>query len=99
MKQAFRKNILRTIRKSFGRYVAILAIIALGVGFFTGLKASKPAMMKTGQEYVQSQRLYDYRLLSTWGFDRGTTAKGSQRVRAGCVLFSGEYDRAGDHPC
>ena len=52
MKRAFRKNIFRTIRKSFGRYVAILAIIALGVGFFTGLKASKPAMMKTGQDYT-----------------------------------------------
>lgn len=70
MKRAFRKNIFRTIRKSFGRYVAILAIIALGVGFFTGLKASKPAMMKTGQDYIQSQKLYDYRLLSTWGFDQ-----------------------------
>ncbi len=70
MKRAFRKNIFRTIRKSFGRYVAILAIIALGVGFFTGLKASKPAMMKTGQDYIRSQKLYDYRLLSTWGFDQ-----------------------------
>lgn len=69
MKRAFRKNIFRTIKKSLGRYMAIFAIIALGVGFFSGLKSSKPAMMKTGQEYVREQNLYDYRLISTWGFD------------------------------
>ena len=70
MKQAFRKNIFRTIKKSLGRYMAILAIIALGVGFFSGLKVSKPSMMKTGQEYVRLQNMYDYRLISTWGFEQ-----------------------------
>lgn len=68
MKRAFQKNILRTIRRSLGRYMAIFAIIALGVGFFTGLKASKPDMMKTGQDYIKNQSLYDFRLISTWGF-------------------------------
>lgn len=71
MKKAFRKNIFRTIKKSLGRYMAIFAIIALGVGFFSGLKSSKPAMIKTGQEYVREQNLYDYRLISTWGFNDG----------------------------
>lgn len=70
MRTAFRKNIFRTIKKSLGRYMAIFAIIALGVGFFAGLKSSKPAMMRTGQEYVKEQNLYDYRLISTWGFDK-----------------------------
>ena len=74
MRKAFHKNIFRTIKKSLGRYMAIFAIIALGVGFFTGLKASKPAMMKTGQEYIEDQNLFDYRLLSTWGFDETETA-------------------------
>lgn len=69
MKKAFRKNIFRTIKNSLGRYMAIFAIIALGVGFFAGLKTSKPAMIKTGQEYAQEQKMYDYRLLSTWGFE------------------------------
>lgn len=69
MKKAFRKNIFRTIKKSMGRYMAILAIIALGVGFFAGLKVSKPAMMKTGEEYIENQAMFDYRLISTWGFN------------------------------
>ena len=36
--------LLRSIRSSLGRYLAILAIVALGVGFFAGLKSSQPAM-------------------------------------------------------
>ena len=38
------KMLLRSIRSSLGRYLAILAIVALGVGFFAGLKSSQPAM-------------------------------------------------------
>lgn len=75
MKQAFRKNIFRTIKKSMGRYMAIFAIIALGVGFFAGLKVSKPAMMETGQEYLKQQKFYDYRLISTWGFTEEEVAE------------------------
>lgn len=75
MKRTFHKNIFRTITKSLGRYMAIFAIIALGVGFFTGLKASKPDMIKTGQEYVKEQSLYDYRLISTWGFTQEEVKK------------------------
>ena len=38
------KMLLRSIRSSLGRYLAILAIVALGVGIFAGLKSSQPAM-------------------------------------------------------
>ena len=69
MKRTFRKNIFRTIKKSMGRYLAIFTIIALGVGFFCGLKASKPSMIKTAQDYLQEGKLYDYRLISTWGIE------------------------------
>ncbi|MCD8019023.1 MAG: FtsX-like permease family protein [Clostridiales bacterium] len=67
--KAFRKYIFRTIKNSMGRYLAILSIIALGVGFFSGLKAAKPAMIQTGRDYVSSQSLYDFELISTWGFE------------------------------
>ena len=64
---AWRKNNLRELRHSLGRWLAILAIIALGVGFFGGLKAAKPAMLKTGQTYLDKTSFYDYRLLTTLG--------------------------------
>ena len=62
------KMLLRSIRASLGRYLAILAIVALGVGFFAGLKSAMPAMVSTADEYLREQRMYDFRLLSTLGF-------------------------------
>ena len=50
MGSAWRKNNLRELRRSLGRWLAILAIIALGIGFFAGLKASKPAMLLTAED-------------------------------------------------
>ena len=62
------RMLLRSIRGSLGRYLAILAIVALGVGFFAGLKSSYPAMRGTAERYLDEQRLYDFQLLSTLGF-------------------------------
>lgn len=64
-----RKTTLREIRQSLGRYIAILAIIVLGVGFFAGLKITKPAMTKAADEYFRELQLFDYRLISTVGFE------------------------------
>ena len=68
MVKALMKSALREIRQSLGRYLAILAIILLGVGVYGGLKMSQPDMMATGVAYIDEQRLFDYRLLSTLGF-------------------------------
>ena len=65
---AFDKNNRREIRRTLGRFLAILAIVALGVGFFTGLKLARPAMAKTGDSYLRKTNFYDYQLLSTVGF-------------------------------
>ena len=69
MKSMIGKSTLREIRQSLGRYLAILAIVALGVGFLSGLRASKPSMVETGDKYFKNQVLYDFRLISTLGFD------------------------------
>ena len=68
-KSVYSKNIRRTIFGSFGRYIAILAIIALGVGFFTGVKNTKSCMMETCNKYVTDYNLFDWRLVSTYGFE------------------------------
>ena len=60
---------LREIKQSLGRYLAILGIVALGVGFFAGIKVTKPAMIKTADAYFSDTYLYDFRLISTLGFD------------------------------
>lgn len=58
---------LRQIKKSFGRYFAVFAIICLGVGFFVGLKVTKEAMVTTGGKYMDELNMYDFRLVSTLG--------------------------------
>ena len=71
MTKALRKNTLREIRSTKARFLSILAIIGLGVGFFAGVKAASPAMTKTSDEYYVEQNLMDFRLVSTVGFDDG----------------------------
>ena len=68
MKSTMIKTALREIRESLGRYMAILAIVALGVGFFVGLTVTKPVMVEAGEEYLEENKLYDLRLISTIGF-------------------------------
>ena len=66
---AARKNLIREIRGSLGRYLAILGIIALGAGFLTGLQMTKPAMIETAQVFLDEHAFFDYELLSTLGFE------------------------------
>ena len=63
------KTTIREIKGSLGRYIAILAIVMLGVAFFTGLKATTPAMIVTENDYLLEQDFFDFKLLSTIGFD------------------------------
>ncbi len=68
MKKTYNRHIRRTITGSIGRYIAIFAIVALGVGFFSGVKDTKASMLKTCDKYVTEHNMYDYRLVSTLGF-------------------------------
>lgn len=76
MNRAYRKTVIRMIGRSMGRWLAILAIIALGVGFFSGLKLTRPAMIETANRYVTEHRMFDVRALSTIGF----TAEEAEKI-------------------
>ena len=65
---AMRKNLLQSIQKSFGRYIAIVAIIALGAAMFVGLLMTKTDMVATGQKFMDEQNMFDLRLVSTYGW-------------------------------
>ena len=62
------KMTIREIKGSLGRYLAILAIVTLGVGLYSGLKITKPAMILVENTYLREQNFFDFRLLSTIGF-------------------------------
>ena len=67
-RKAMRKNLTQSIIKSLGRYIAIVAIIALGAGIFVGLRTTKVDMIATGQQYLDRQNMFDLRLLNTYGW-------------------------------
>jgi len=69
-KNMMRRNLHRSIKKSIARYIAIVAIIALGAGIFVGLRTTKSDMIATGQRYMDQQNMFDLRLLSSYGWDK-----------------------------
>ena len=65
MKTAFRKNVFRQIKNTWNRFIAIFGIVALGVGFFAGLKATTPVMKMSADAYYDDCGFMDLRILST----------------------------------
>lgn len=92
MKSMLKRTTLREIKGSFGRFFAILAIVALGVGFFAGLKVAKPLMIVTADEYIKGKNLYDLRLLSTLGFVQEDVEAFTQEEGVKAAAGSYTYD-------
>ncbi len=67
-KNMLTRNLTQTIRRSLGRYLAILAIVALGAGLFCGLRVTKVDMVATLQKYTDAQNMFDLQLISTYGW-------------------------------
>ena len=68
-KRSLRKNTIREITKTKSRFISIMAIIGISVGFYLGLRSASPSMIETAQEYFDSNKLSDVSLISTVGFD------------------------------
>ena len=68
MTKALIKNTFREIANTKARFFSIMAIIALGVGFFAGIMATVPSMYNLGENYFREKNLMDFRLISTVGF-------------------------------
>ena len=62
------KNLFLSIVKSIGRYLAIIAIVALGAGLFIGLIASKIDIVETANRFVTDQNMFDFRILNNYGW-------------------------------
>lgn len=69
MASAFGKDLRRSITHSWGRFLAIAIIAALGAGFYAGLRMTGPDMRLAGDEYYDGTSLADVRVVSTVGFD------------------------------
>lgn len=99
MKKAFHKDGLKKIARSLNRFLAILVITAIGVAFFTGLRASGPSMRKSAAAYLEQQNFMDLQLLSPTGFTQGDLEAVEASEGVGQVTASYKLDvltRTGD---
>lgn len=69
MPKTLLKDILVEIRHSFGRFLSLSAIVALGVAFFAGIKASAPDMKNSADWYFDTYNMQDIQVYSTAGLD------------------------------
>ena len=67
MKKALLKDAFKEIKTSYKRFISILCMALLGVGFFAGLRATSPDMVDTIDKYYKEQNVYDIQIMSTLG--------------------------------
>ncbi len=68
MRNAFDKEVFRSITHSWGRFLAIAGIVALGCGFYAGLRMTGPDMRSNADAFYDGTQLYDLRMLSSLGW-------------------------------
>lgn len=67
MASMFNRELQRSITGALGRFVAILAITALGCGFYAGLRMTGPDMNVASDAFYDGTHLMDIRVVSTLG--------------------------------
>ena len=67
MKNALMKDSLKEIKNTHKRFLSILLMAFLGVGFFAGIQATSPDMINTVDKYYKDQQVYDIQIMSTVG--------------------------------
>lgn len=53
-----------------GRFVSIFFIVALGVAFYSGIRASEPSMRFTADQYFDDSKLMDLKVMGTMGLTK-----------------------------
>ena len=67
MKKSLIKNSFKEISKTKRRFLSILIMAFLGVGFYAGLVACSPDMQDSLDKYVDKSNMYDIDVISTLG--------------------------------
>ena len=67
MKKSLLKNNFREISKNKRRFISMLVMAFLGVGFFAGLVATSPDMLDSLDKYADKSNFYDINIISTLG--------------------------------
>lgn len=92
MKNALTKNILREITKSKSRFLSILIIVAIGVAFFAGVRATSPEMKFTADKYLDDNNTADLTIQSLNGFKQSDIDKVKKIVGVSEVYGGYSFD-------
>ena len=61
--KAYLKELVRSISRSKTRFFSIMAIIAIGVGFYAGINATEPDMVLSADRFYKNTNLSDFRII------------------------------------
>jgi putative ABC transport system permease protein len=75
MRKTFFKNLIRDIKHTLSRFLSIVVIIAVGVAFYAGVRATSPDMKMSGDYYFSKNNLMDFKLISTLGLTKDDLAE------------------------
>lgn len=67
--KALRKDTFKEIKNTSKRFISIVLIVLLGVGFFAGIKATSPDMQQTLTKYFEDSNMMDIQVISTLGLE------------------------------
>ena len=89
MKTALLKDTFKEITHNYKRFISMLLIVLLGVGFFVAIKSSSPDMKETLDQYFDTQNVMDIQVISTLGLTT-TDLEELQKVE-GVEQIEGSY--------
>ena len=90
-KNILRKDFIIEIKKTMGRFVSIFFIVALGVAFYSGIRASEPSMRITADQYFDDSELMDLKVMGTMGLTKADI-KAIEKV-SGIEAVEGGYSK------
>lgn len=94
MKKALLKDNIKEIKNTYKRFISILLMAFLGVGFFAGIRASSPDMVDTIDKYYIEQNVYDIEVISTLGLTQEDVGELSKID--GVAEINGTYEMDGE---
>ena len=89
MGKTFLKNLLRDIKKTISGFLSIAIIIAVGVAFYSGVRATSPDMKMSGDYYFNKNNFMDFKIVSTLGLTQNDIAE--IKKQKGVTKVQGSY--------
>ena len=70
MKNKLLKHIFMKIKDNYKRFLSLLCMALLGVGFYAGIQAASPDMLKTLDSFYDKNNVYDIEIVSNLGMTK-----------------------------